>query len=158
MECSCGLLHDERLLVQDAVDGGAGDAVASGQLTETLPALAIAEDRRPVQFEWLASDMSTFESSAARAGADPLDDQTSLQLADGADNDDHGAAQRSAGIDLLPEGDELDAEAVQLVEDFEEVADRAGDAIEGPDQNDVEASVAGIAQDLVQTRAPSLHA
>ena len=101
MECSCGLLHDERLLVQDAVDGGAGDAVASGQLTETLPALAIAEDRRPVQFEWLASDMSTFESSAARAGADPLDDQTSLQLADGADNDDHGAAQRSAGIDLL---------------------------------------------------------
>jgi hypothetical protein len=80
VECSCGLLHDERLLVQDAVDGGAGDAVASGQLTETLPALAIAEDRRPVQFEWLASDMSTFESSAARAGADPLDDQTSLQL------------------------------------------------------------------------------
>ncbi len=48
---------------------------------------------------------------------------------------------------------ELDAEVVQLVEHFEEVPDRAGDPVAGPDQHDVELPRSGIFQHLVQAGA-----
>ena len=35
------------------MDGGTGDAVALGQLSQTLPALAISEDRHAIQLQRL---------------------------------------------------------------------------------------------------------
>ena len=59
---------------------------------------------------------------------------------------------------VLAEADELDVEPVQLVEHFEEVPDRSGDPIEGPDQDDIEAAAAGIAHQLIETRPLRLGA
>ena len=84
--------------------------------------------------------MPAFEAGALHAGAHPLDDQIAFELCDRSDDHDDGAAQRTAGVDLLAEADELYAEAVQLVEDLEEVPGRAGDATAGPHQHDVDAA------------------
>ena len=92
-----------------------------GQLAQALSALAIAEDGGPVEFERLAADVASFEPGAAHAGADPLDNKVALQFRDRPDDDYDGAAQRAAGVDLFSEADELDVEAVELVEHFEEV-------------------------------------
>jgi hypothetical protein len=110
--------------MEHPVDGGPGHAVGAGQLSEALPMLTIPKDGSAIKVQWTAADVPAFEAGTAHAGPDPLDDQTSFQLGDGADDDDHGPAQRPAGIDRFAEGDELDAEAVQLVQDFEEVANR----------------------------------
>ena len=72
--------------------------------------------------------------------------------ANGADDDDHCPTEWSAGVDVLPEADELDIEMVQLVEDLEEVARRTGDAIERPDQNGIETMLVGIVQQVVEPR------
>jgi hypothetical protein len=52
--------------------------------------------------------MAAFKAGAPHAGAHPLDDQVALELGDGADDDDQGAPQWAAGVDLLAETDELD--------------------------------------------------
>jgi len=56
-----------------------------------------------------------------------------FQRGDGSDDDHDGPAQRAAGVDLLAEADELEVEPVQLVQHLEEVPDRAGDPLRGPD-------------------------
>ena len=56
-------------------------------------------------------------------------------------------------IDAFAERDELDVEVSQLIEHFEEVLDRACQPIKGPDQQDIELAVAGVAQELIQPRA-----
>jgi hypothetical protein len=56
----------------------------------------------------------------------PLDDQIAFKLGDGADDDHDRAAQRAACVDLFAEADELDVQAIQLIEDLEECfTDRA---------------------------------
>ena len=49
-------------------------------------------------------------------------------------------------------------QVVEFVQHFEEVPDRAGHAIEGPDQDDVEAVLAGIGQQLIEPGPPGLGA
>jgi hypothetical protein len=49
----------------------------------------------------------------------------------------------SPAIDVLPQGDELDLQALQFIEDFQEVADAAGQAIRRPDQHHIELAMAG---------------
>jgi hypothetical protein len=49
-----------------------------------------------------AVDMPTFELSAAHAGAHSLNDQIALKFSDRADDDDDGASQWTAGIEVLP--------------------------------------------------------
>jgi hypothetical protein len=41
---------------------------------------------------------------------------------------------------------------VEFVEDFEEVPNRSGHPVESPDQDDIEAVLAGIGQQLIETR------
>ena len=106
----------------------------------------------------LPADVAAFEPGAPHAGAHPLDDQVAFELGDGADDDHDGAAQRPAGVDLFTETDELDFEAVQLVQNFKEVLDRSGDPIRGPDQDHVEAAAASIAHQSVETGPARLGA
>ena len=98
----------------------------------------------------MPSDVPAFEPGAPHAGADPLDDQVAFKLGDGADDDDDGAAQRAARVDLLTEADELDVEPVQLVQHIEEVLHRSCDSIRSPDQNNIELAAAGIPHQVVE--------
>lgn len=92
------------------------------------------------------ADVPAFEASATHSSPDPLDDQRAFQLRDGRDDYDDGAAQRAAGIKLLPEADELDVQPVQFIQHFQEVTHAPGQSIAGPDQHDIEVAAAGISQ------------
>ena len=81
--------------------------------------------------------MPSFELGSPHAGSHPLDDQRTFQFGDRSDDDDDGAAQRAARIDLLTEADELDVEVVELVEDLEEVPGRGCEPIAHPDQEHI---------------------
>ena len=83
-------------------------------LAEALTLGAVLEHRSPVDIQRPATDVATFQLGPAHSGAYPFDDQVPLQLGDGADDDDDGAAQRAARVDVLPEADELDLQVVEL--------------------------------------------
>ena len=117
------------MLAEHAVDGGAGDAVAFGQLAQALAAFALPQDGVVIKLERLAADMPAFEPGAPHAGADPLDNKVALEFGDGSDDDDHGAAQRPAGVDLFSEADELDVQPIQIIQHIEEVLYRPGDPV-----------------------------
>jgi hypothetical protein len=68
-----------------------------------------------------------------------------------------GAADRAAGVNIFPEADELDVELIEFIEDFQEVPDRAGDAIERPDHDDIELAAASIGQEMIEPGALCLH-
>jgi hypothetical protein len=95
--------------------------VSLGELSETASALTVAEHGITIELEWTSSDVAAFKTRPAHTGADPLDDQAPFEFGDGADDDDQGSAQGTAGVDLLAEADELDVDAVQLIEDLEEM-------------------------------------
>ena len=107
--------------MDDAVHGGPGDAVFSCDLAQALAELAVATDGFPVEVQRLATDGAAFEPGPAHAGPDPFDDQVAFEFRDGPDDDHDGAAQRAAGVDLFAETDELDVQAVERVQDLEEV-------------------------------------
>src|SRR5579872_1441369 len=113
-------------------------------LTKTESAVAVASNAGFIEDQGIATDVTAFESRAAHAGTDTFNDQIALQLGDGADDHEHGPAERSAGVDVFPEGYELDVTMLQLVDDFEEVAHAAGQAIESPDNQHIELAAAGI--------------
>src|SRR5947207_2221269 len=108
--------------------------------------VAIVEDQFTVDVERTATETAAFEAGAAHAGPNPLDDQAALQFRNGGDDDRDGAPQRAAGVEVLAEADELDVEMVEIVEYFEEVPDRARQAIAGPDHDDLKLAAAGVFQ------------
>lgn len=93
--------------MDDAVNRGSGDTVRLGNLAEALPMLTIAKYGFAVEIERPAADVAAFEACAPHSRANAFDDQVAFQLGDGADDHDDGSAQRSSGIDALPEADEL---------------------------------------------------
>ena len=48
---------------------------ALAMLVSEIPAVTIAQDRRPIDIERPSTDVSAFELGAPHAGAHPLDDQ-----------------------------------------------------------------------------------
>ena len=66
-----------------------------------------------------------------------------LELGDRSDDDDDGPSERATRIDALAEADELDAEAVELVQHFQEVPDGPGDPVRGPHHHHLKAAAAG---------------
>src|ERR1035441_4676316 len=126
------------LLAEYPMDSRSAHQMGLRQLTQALTVLPVAEDGGPIEDQSLPPDMPAFELGPPHAGAHPLDDQAALQLSDGADDDHHRPAQRSAGVDLFAEADELGVEPVQLVQHLEEVFSRPGDTVTSPDQDDIE--------------------
>ena len=100
--------------------------------------------------------MPALQPGAAHPCPYPFDDEIAFQLGDGADDDDDGPPERTAGIDILAEADELDAEAVELVQHLEEVPHGPGDPVRGPHQDYLEAAAAGIAEQVIEARPASL--
>ena len=103
------LLGGLGVLAEHALHSGRRYAMAFGDLSKALAPLTVLLDSGTVQYQRLAADVLTFETSAPHAGAHPFDDQAAFKLGDGADDHDDGAAQRAAGIDVFPEADVLDA-------------------------------------------------
>ena len=114
----------------DLADHGATDSVRLGHFGKTSAAVTVAEDGGAIDVQRSPADVAPFQPRAPHAGADPFDDQVAFQLGDGSDDDHHGAAERAAGVYVLPEADEVEVEVVELIEHFEEVFDRAGQPIE----------------------------
>jgi len=131
--------------------------MAFGDLAQALAALAVAEDSFAIDGDGLPADVPALEPGAPHAGAHPLDDQVAFKLRDRTDDDDDSPAQRAGRIDRLAEADELDVEAIELVQDLEEVPGRACDAITGPDQDDVELTAAGIPHQVAEPWSAGLH-
>ena len=125
--------------------------MVASDLAQALPETAVGTDRFTVENQWHASDVTAFEAGAPHSGADPLDDQVAFKLGDCADDDDDGAAQRAAGIDLFTEADELDVEPVQLVQHIEEVLHRSCDSIRSPHQDNIELAAAGIPHQITES-------
>jgi hypothetical protein len=65
----------------------------------------------PVNLEWAASDLASFELGASHAGPYALNNKVALQFGDGSNDDHDGAPERPAGINVLPEADEIRPEA-----------------------------------------------
>ncbi len=97
--------------------------MGGGDLAEALSTIPFPEHRDPVDVDGPASDVAAFEPGSAHAGPDSFDDEVPLQLGDRADDDDDGAAERTAGIEVLAERDVLDVETVEFIQHLEEVAD-----------------------------------
>jgi len=144
--------------VDDPVNSGTGDVMCPGDLAEAPAVLAIPNDSRAIQIERWTADVLAFEPGASHAGADSLNDQAALELCDRADDDDDGPTQRTTGVDLLAEADELDVEPVELIQHFQEVTSRPSDAITRPDQDGIEPAAAGIGHHLIETRPPGFGA
>ena len=119
----------EYFVLDHTMDGSTGDVVGLGDLAKALPSLTVSDDRFAIEIKRLASNGPAFELGAPHTGAHPFDDQVTFELGDGPDDHDDGPAQRTAGVDIFPERNELDVEPVQFVEDIEEVLHRAGDPI-----------------------------
>jgi len=127
-----------------------------GDLAQALAMQAISLDGCLIQFQRSAADALAFEADAPHAGAHPLDDQITLQLGYGADDDDDSPSQRAGGIDVLSEADIFDVEPVEFVQNIEEVLDRPSQPVRSPDQNNVELAAAGIAHHLIKSWTPGL--
>ena len=131
------------LLPDDLADHGPADPVSLGDLGQAHAVVTVSEDGGPVDIQRPPPNLPAFEPGPPHAGPNPLHDQTALELGDGADDDDDGAAQRPAGVDVFSERNELDVEVAELVEHLDEVLDGAGQPVEGPHQDDVELAATG---------------
>src|ERR1019366_8967199 len=106
-----------------------GGAMSAGDLAQALSMLTVLNDCGPVEIKGSASDVAAFEASAPHAGAHSLDDQVAFQFGDGADDDHDSPAQRTTGVDVLPERDVFDLQPAEFVQYFEEVFYRPGDPV-----------------------------
>jgi hypothetical protein len=127
-------------------------------LPQALAVASIAEDGIAIEFERLPSDVPALELGSPHAGSHTLDDQVAFEFRDRSDDDDDGPAQRAGRVDRLAEADELDVEAVELIEHFEQMSGRARDPIASPDQDDIEPAAAGIPHQISEPWPARLHA
>ncbi len=112
--------------MDNSVYGGTGDAISASHLSEALAAAPFANDSLAIDIKSGATDVLALKAGSPHAGSDSFDDQAPFELGDGADDHDDGPAQRSAGVDILPEADILDAQPVELVLRLQEVTCGAG--------------------------------
>lgn len=127
------------VLADDLADRRTADAVRLCRVGQAESTVAITKDSNAIDVQRAPADVASFESGAAQASSNSLDDQRPFQLGDSGHYYYDRAAQRAGGVvDLLAETDEADAEVVQLGEYFDEVLHAAGQAVGGPHDHDVE--------------------
>jgi hypothetical protein len=102
--------------------------------------------------------LPAFQFRSSHSRLDSFDDQAAFQLGNRSDDYDHRTTQWPARVDVFSKADEFYAQAVQLIEDFQEMAHTPGYSVERGDENDVEAVPSGIGQKLVETGTPRFRA
>ena len=80
-----------------------------------------------------------------------------FQLGDTADDHRDRAAKRARGINIFSEADELHIQVGEFVENLQEVTGGAGEAIKGPDHDDIDLAAADVSQHLIEAGAPRFH-
>ena len=124
-----------------------------GQFAQTEAMGTIAEQGLAIYVESGTANVQAFHFCSPHAGPHAFDNKVAFEFGDGADDDDHGTAQRPAGVEILPEAEELNVQMVEFVQHFQKMPGAASQPIAGPDQHTVEAATAGVGQHLVKTRA-----
>ena len=135
---------------EDSSNCGRRDPVVSGDLPQALATTAITADCLTIHVDRLPTDVPAFQPGSPHAGTNTFDDQIAFELGDRADDHDDGPAQGAGRIDRFAEADELDVQAIELIEHFEQVLGRACDPIARPDQDDIE-----LARRASRIRSPS---
>ena len=130
---------------EHAMYSGPADAVISRDRAQTIALAPIAQDGLPIEIKRRPADVPAFKPCTAHSGANSFDDEVAFEFGDGSDDHHNGPSQRAVGVDVLPEADELDPETVHLVEHFQQMPGRPRNAIARPDQQDIEATAAGVA-------------
>ena len=80
----------------------------------------------------------------------PINNKVTFQLGDRADDHHDGAAQRSAGVEVLPEADVLDVQPVQLVQHFQEVRTDLASRSDAQTITTSNAAAASIGHELIE--------
>ena len=111
------------MLMKDAMDGGAGDSITLRQLAQALTLAAIAQDPDAIKVEWFAANVPALELGATHAGAHSFDDEVAFEFRNGADDDNDGSTQRTAGIELFAITYKLDIEMIEFIQHFQKVFD-----------------------------------
>ena len=117
--------------------GNYGEAVAASSILQHTLTIDL---RRP------ATDPDAFHLCTPHAGSNALDNQAAFKLSHHGDDDDQGAAQGTARVELFTEADEFDSEVIEFVECFQEVFGGTGQAIAGPNRDQIEVAAAGICE------------
>src|SRR4051794_29639147 len=121
-----------------------------GDLAKTPAQLPVSMDLFAVEFQRTTSDGSAFELSSPHAGTDSFDDQAAFQFSDRSDDNHDGTPQRSSGVNLFSEADELDVQPIEIIQHIEEVTSGACDAIARPDQDNIELAAASVPHHLIE--------
>ncbi len=74
------LLGGWGMLAERALYGRRRNAMAPGDLSQALATLTVLQDSGTIQYQRLAADVLTVETSAPHAGAHPFDDQAALKV------------------------------------------------------------------------------
>src|SRR5690606_20356930 len=80
----------------------------------------------------LATTPTTAGTGSGQAGDGPLPDQAVLELGQGTENVEHQSAASTGGVDGLGQGAEPDATLLQVIDDLDQILQRAGQAVELP--------------------------
>jgi hypothetical protein len=125
-------------LIRQPADSGSGDAILFRDFCRRHSGEAVLDNCNAVNVRWCATDSSAFQSCSANPRRDPFDDQRPLEFGYCSSDDGHGPAERTSSIDVFTQADEFDAEMIQLIEHFEEMAGISSGPIESGDDENIE--------------------
>ena len=93
-----------------------------GDLTQAPALLPVPLDLLAVEFQRTDFQKPAGAPRAPHTGTDSLDDQAAFEFSDCSDDNYDSPTQRSAGVDLFSEADELYVQSVEIIQHIEEVA------------------------------------
>jgi len=92
-------------------------------------------------------------AGGGQAGDDAFADDVFLELGDGADDLEDELAGRGRGVEAVVVRDEVDPEGPELVQGDDQILERTAEAVEFPDQEDLELYLAGGREHGLEGRA-----
>jgi hypothetical protein len=122
-----------------------------GDLAQTQAAFPAIQYPLTVNPQRRAPDLPSFHPRPPHTRLDSFDYGLPLDLRDCAHDDDHRPTERASGVDVLSQADKLDAEMIQFVEHFQEVADVSRYPVERGHEHNVKAAASRVRQKLVKS-------
>src|SRR5712692_10773573 len=89
-------------------------------------------------------------------GAHSLANEVPLELRYSSHDVEEKLSARGGGIDAFGIADEIDPEGAELIEAFDQVLQRTGEAVELPDQDHIEETLAGVLHQHIELGAVAL--
>jgi hypothetical protein len=133
------------------IDAPFADPTLSGDCVEIHHFGAVFPVGFPIDLQFWSSEMTTIQPCPPQPGLQSFLNHRPLQFRNRSLDCQYCSPQRSAGIGLFPEADELDIRAPHFLEDVKEVHDRSGQPVAGPYEQHIELALAGIRHHTVET-------